>query len=431
MQCLTDELVFAFATGSIDATDRARAEAHLADCAECRAVLVEATLGLDEGDGAARKKRIGRYELRELLGAGAAGVVYRAFDPELERVVALKVLVNAEDRELPEPGQRILREARAMAQLSHPNVVTVFDVGLADGAVFIVMEYVPGTTLERWLRAAARAPGAIVSAFDAAGRGLAAAHDKRLVHRDFKPENVLVSSDSQVKVTDFGLARSLGSAEAGVRSGLCSTDVTTRTRGVFGTPAYMAPELFGGAPASALSDQFSFCVALLGALMGRHPFDADQGIRVLELVARIREQRIDFSGTNVPSALREVLLRGLRADPAQRFSDMPALLAALYRARRSRRSLLALATVAVVLLAAALMLAQVRERPVAILSQRATHALTQRAALAAPLPHPVEAPAASPIPAQAAKADAARPPPARQRKKTQPARYRDALREPF
>ena len=264
--------------------------------------------------------------------------MYRAFDPELERVVALKVLVNTGERDLPEPGQRIQREARAMAQLSHPNVVTVFDVGLADGAVFIVMEYVPGTTLERWLRAAARTPAAIVRAFVAAGRGLAAAHDKRLVHRDFKPENVLVSSDGQVKVTDFGLARSLGSAEAGVLSGLRETDVTTRTRGLFGTPAYMAPELFGGAPANARSDQFSFCVALLGALLGRHPFGADEGHSRRRSSSRACETHASISrGARLPAALRDVLCAAFAPIPPRDFPDMPALLAELERAARPRR----------------------------------------------------------------------------------------------
>jgi len=290
--CLSDDVLFAFATGSIDELLRTRAEAHVADCADCRTVLAQAARALEEcspetAEGADPSRSIGRYRLTALLGAGAAGVVYRAFDPELERVVALKILMSTAEDYARAPREQILREARAMAQLSHPNVVTVFDVGLAEDAVFIVMEYAPGTTLEHWLRAAARRHDEIVAAFVAAGRGLAAAHAKRLVHRDFKPENVLVSSDGQVKVTDFGLARSLGRAEPGVLNGLKGSDVTTRTRGVFGTPAYMAPELFSGAPADAASDQFSFCVALLAALLGRHPFGADEGVRVSELILRM------------------------------------------------------------------------------------------------------------------------------------------------
>jgi serine/threonine protein kinase len=291
------------------------------------------------------------------------------------------------------------------------------------------MEYVPGTTLERWLRAAARTPSAIVRAFSAAGRGLAEAHDKRLVHRDFKPDNVLVSRDGQVKVTDFGLARSLGSAEAGVLSGLRETDVTTRTRGLFGTPAYMAPELFSGAPANAKSDQFSFCVALLGALLGRHPFGADEGIRVAELVARIREQRIDLSGTRLPAALRDVLLRGIRADPAARFADMPALLEELERQRRPRRLELMLLLAGVGALAAgAVVFARAEAPPAAALRGNAIDAL---AAKARPIAAAAEIPEPAPSPPRAAKTSASHQPPRQRKKSAEPARYRDALREPF
>ncbi|HEY6561780.1 MAG TPA: serine/threonine-protein kinase [Polyangiaceae bacterium] len=332
--CLSDEVLFAFATGSTGPLGRARAESHLADCADCRAVLVQAVSGThDEPGRGARAKRIGRYELLELLGAGSAGVVYRAFDTELERVVAIKVLVAGAAQATFQRKERILGEARAMAQLSHPNVVTVFDVGVSDGAVFIVMEYVPGTTLERWLRAPERTPDEVVTAFLAAGRGLLAAHAKRIAHRDFKSENVLVSREGQVRVTDFGLARSLDSAEPGVLASLRDSDVSTRTRGIFGTPAYMAPELFDGSAADAASDQFSYSVALLAALLGRHPFGADEGIPMSELVTRIREQRVDCSGKTVPPALREVLLRGVLAEPAARYADMEALLLALERAQ--------------------------------------------------------------------------------------------------
>ena len=448
--CLPDELLFAFATGSLDTAQRARAEAHVADCPDCRAVLAQTALEQGEADasgGALFSKSVGRYRLLALLGAGAAGVVYRAFDPELERVVALKILVNTGEASGQGPREHILREARAMAQLSHPNVVTVFDVGLADESVFIVMEYAPGTTLEHWLRTAAPSDAAIVRAFSAAGRGLEAAHAKRLVHRDFKPENVLVSSDGHVKVTDFGLARSLGRAERGVLTGLRGSDVTTRTRGVFGTPAYMAPELFDGAPANAASDQFSFCVALLGALIGRHPFGAETGVHVSELISRMREARVDFSGKRLPPGLKDVLLRGLSAEPAARFGDMTELLAALERALgqsgRPRRMLvaaLAASAVALALLSFALLRSEGTNS--AALSGNTTQALAAKASLWSSGMRTREPPVKTADPSELAEA---RPPnaarsssgaarevqPRRRSKPADAVRYNDALRDPF
>jgi serine/threonine protein kinase len=449
--CLSDELLFAFATGSIGESERVRAEAHIADCADCRAVLAQTARGLEKSDpqssGSADLSRtIGRYQLKALLGAGAAGIVYRAFDPELERVVALKVLVNSADPSTREPGDRILREARAMAQLSHPNVVTVFDVGLAGAAVFIVMEYAPGATLGRWLDESTRSETEIVRAFIEAGRGLAAAHAKRLVHRDFKPENVLVSSDGQVKVTDFGLARSLGTAEKAVLSGLKGTDVTTRTRGVFGTPAYMAPELFSGAPANAASDQFSFCVALLGALLGRHPFGADEGLRVSELILRMQGRNVDFSGTRLAPGLKVALLRGVSAEPAERFHDMPALLAALEHevdlVRRPRKKLMAIAAAGTLALGLAAVIFLRPEPSVrAMVSGNPTRRFAENAELLASVVRDWEAPAVSGsqpraedvgVPQRARSSTAtARKVQKRQRSKLPAVRYDDALREPF
>jgi eukaryotic-like serine/threonine-protein kinase len=450
--CLSDDVLFAFATGSIDELARTRAEAHVADCADCRTVLAQAARALGEcnsevSESADASRSIGRYRLSALLGAGAAGVVYRAFDPELERVVALKILVSTAEDSARGPREQILREARAMAQLSHPNVVTVFDVGLAEDSVFIVMEYAPGTTLEHWLRAAARSQDEIVRAFVAAGRGLAAAHAKRLVHRDFKPENVLVSSDGQVKVTDFGLARSLGSAEPGVLSGLKGSDVTTRTRGVFGTPAYMAPELFSGAPADAASDQFSFCVALLAALLGRHPFGADEGVRVSELILRMQGARIDFSGSRLGPGLKAALLRGVRAEPGARFPDMPALLAALERevgrARRPRRDVLfSTAVTALALVVVAVVFRLAESTPNLISSGRSNRVLSSKASLVvsavssadatpAPAPRPSVPEVSAPPSARSSTAAVRKPEPRKPSKPPEAVRYNDALREPF
>ncbi|HEX8111786.1 MAG TPA: serine/threonine-protein kinase, partial [Kofleriaceae bacterium] len=154
---------------------------------------------------------LGRYRLEHKLGAGGMGVVHAAFDPVLERRIALKVL-NSATATL-EARDRLLREARAMARLTHPNVVTVYEVGTATGRDFVAMELVHGETLAAWLRAGQRTPAAILDAFLAAGRGLAAAHAAGIVHRDFKPDNVMVSADGSVRVLDFGLARPHGDAD--------------------------------------------------------------------------------------------------------------------------------------------------------------------------------------------------------------------------
>jgi hypothetical protein len=259
---------------------------------------------------------VSRYVIEREIGVGAGGVVYQAFDPQLKRRVACKLL-RTDRGGGPSPGQeRLLREAEAMARLSHPNVVNVFDAGTHEGHVFIVMELVGGETLARWLRRQPRGWREATAAFVDAGRGLAAAHAVGLVHRDFKPENVLVGEDARVRVTDFGLARPVsivqGADTPGVQPARDSL-VTTAA----GTPAYMAPELFLGGVADARSDQFSFCVALFWALHGRHPSGKnDAGAK---------------PPAHVPEALTKILSRGLAAAPADRFPSMDDLIAAIAR----------------------------------------------------------------------------------------------------
>jgi tRNA A-37 threonylcarbamoyl transferase component Bud32 len=339
-KCGDDESLFAFAQGGLEPDERSAVEAHVTSCADCRRVLAEALRALAAEDGSAAgdegsQHRIGRYTLLELLGAGASGVVYRAFDPELERTVALKLLRSDAADATPERRERRLREARTMAQVSDANVVTVFDAGLSGGAVYIVMEYVPGSTLEEWLARSPRTLREIVAAFLAAGRGLAALHARSLVHRDFKPENVMVGGDGRIQVTDFGLARPVTSVEPANASGSESTSRSvTLTHGLFGTPAYMAPELFAGKPADARSDQFSFAVALLSAATGHHPFGADERIDVSELVLRMHKDRRELAqkATGLPARLRDALLRALSIEPEERFESMAALLSEVERA---------------------------------------------------------------------------------------------------
>ncbi|MCW5808761.1 MAG: serine/threonine protein kinase, partial [Deltaproteobacteria bacterium] len=232
---------------------------------------------------------LGRYRLERELGAGGMGVVHAAFDPDLERRVALKVLRSrAQGRDETDAQRRLLREARAMARLAHPNVVTVHEVGSANGRDFVAMELVEGETLADWLAAAPRSEEAIVEAFAAAGRGLAAAHGAGIVHRDFKPHNVLRGAGGRIVVTDFGLARSSGepgSPGPAAAEAAPLAEVTV-TGNVLGTPAYMAPEQWDGGALTPATDQFAFCVALWEALAGERPFRADSVEQLRDEVRR-------------------------------------------------------------------------------------------------------------------------------------------------
>jgi tetratricopeptide (TPR) repeat protein len=289
----------------------------------------------------ARGDRIGRYLILGPLGQGAMGVVYSAHDPELDRKVAIK-LVSAEAGapDLKQRQARLVREAQAMARLSHPNVVAVFDVGTFGDRVFLAMELVEGVTLEEWLRREPRSWREIVGAFRGAGLGLAAAHQAGLVHRDFKPQNVLVNKDGRVEVGDFGLARE-GAVEAAVGALEASPSPATRLTqadALVGTPAYMAPEQFEAVAVDARTDQFGFCVALYEALYGKLPFLASS---FAERRQAMSEGRVEPppKGTHVPAWIHAVLMKGLSPKPGDRYSSMDALLTDLDRdpARARRR----------------------------------------------------------------------------------------------
>ena len=289
--------------------------------------------------------RIGRYVIIERVGTGAMGVVYGAYDPELDRKVALKLI---------KPGQgvkdtaraRLLREAKAIARLQHPNVVAVHDVGIIDDQVFLAMEFVAGGTIKSWLAAKPRSWREILDVFIAAGRGLAAAHAAGLVHRDFKPDNVLLDKEHRPRVVDFGIARQAGGGEdelAGETGDVISQDGTetlrdssgkhafatlTKTGTWVGTPAYMAPEQFLGERGDEKSDQFSFCVALYEALYGERPFAGDDMLTISVNVTTEQLRPLP-KDRGIPTWLRRVITRGLRATPSERWDGMPALIAAL------------------------------------------------------------------------------------------------------
>ncbi len=274
--------------------------------------------------------RLGRYVVTGQLGAGAMGVVYSAHDPKLDRDVAIKVVeASAGD----DGGGRARRvaEARALAKLSHPNVVAVLDVGVVEDRVWIAMELVEGSVMSHWLRAESRPWREVLAVLRGAGRGLAAAHRAGLVHRDFKPDNVIIGGDGRAQVLDFGLARP-------VHRQTLSTGSTT----VAGTPGYIAPEVMRGEPATVAADQFAFCVTAWEALFGRRPDVVDPDVE-----PRLAPQSPQRLLPRVPLWLRRAVARGLAVEPSRRFADMDALLIALDRGpSRTRRRRLISAVVA-------------------------------------------------------------------------------------
>ncbi len=307
-------------------------------------------------------QRIGRYAVLSKLGEGGMGAVYSAYDEELDRRVAIKLVRESVTGDTI-GHSRMQREAQALARLSHPNVVQVHDVGNHNSQVFIAMEFVRGMTLSDWeARIDPSTPDAIRRLLDMyiqAGRGLAAAHQSELVHRDFKPDNVLVGDDGRARVLDFGLAATANhhhDAQQSVAIRMAPTDLLsselTRTGSVMGTPNYMAPEQFLARPSDARTDQFSFCVALYGALHGESPFDGNTfATRQAAVVGGV--PRPPPPDTRVPAWLRAILLRGLQRRPEDRHPSMDALLAALsHDPEAARRRRLRVAALALALLTA-------------------------------------------------------------------------------
>ncbi|MEM7153019.1 MAG: serine/threonine-protein kinase [Myxococcota bacterium] len=287
--------------------------------------------------------RIGRYRIVGKLGKGGMGVVYDAHDETLDRPVALKLMLPDSHRST---IARFQREAQALAQLSHPNVVQVYETGLHQGQLFIAMERIDGVTLRRWLGQTERSVEEIGQVILAAGQGLAAAHAVGMVHRDFKPGNVLVGHDGRVRVVDFGLARpeqgggSRTDGETPYPSGPSQTPSPalaelTETGVLMGTPAYMAPELLEWGEATVASDQFALCVTAYEAWYGQRPF-AGRTVRQLAMSLRNGLPPPPAS-SRVPTSIHQVLEQGLAFKPQQRFPSIDALLLALRRSQHGRR----------------------------------------------------------------------------------------------
>ncbi len=282
----------------------------------------------------ARGTLINRYVILERLGAGGMGVVFAAYDPELRRRVALKFLhldgANDDTRQA-----RLLREAQSLARLSHPNVITVFDAGTHDGRVYITMEYIEGQTLRQWCETQHRTWRDILSHYIEAAHGLAAAHAAGLVHRDFKPENVLIDKNGHARVLDFGLARQV--AERTKSHAFQSLDTLvareqdameghlTRPGALAGTPVYMAPEQLLEGLADEKSDQYSFCVSLYESIYGQRPFGGDT---IAELIYNATNNFVDPRPPRsaAPKRLGRALAKGLAKAPTQRFASMKDLI---------------------------------------------------------------------------------------------------------
>ncbi len=340
MDCPADAVLLELAEGRVAEASRDALEEHLDCCTMCREVVAEVgraaspvDVSSDVAPSAVRAlpsgARLGRYTLLHQLGAGGMGIVYAAHDQRLDRRVALKLLRRDLALRAPQVKARLLREAQAIARLAHPNVVTVFDAAVIDDDVVIAMELVTGGTLAALLRE--RRPGwrAVLDLFVQAGRGLAAAHAAGIVHRDFKPDNVLVTEGGRALVSDFGLAQLAANdtpsqPPEGGEVGLAMTRSGARV----GTPAYMAPEQHAGIATDARTDQFSFCVALYEALYGARPFAGATREALAEAVSR-GVVRPAPRGSRVPMRVRRALVRGLAVDASERHATMAALLAEL------------------------------------------------------------------------------------------------------
>ncbi len=303
---------------------------------------------------------IGRFEILDLLGEGGMGVVYAADDATLARKVAIKAIRGERLRMHPGERDRLLREARALAKLSHPNVVTVYEVHEDGPDVYIVMELIEGTTLAGWL-ATPRTLPEILGLFIQAGHGLHAAHIAGIVHRDFKPSNVLVAHDARVRIVDFGLARGdptpADTTSPKLARAVDNTELTLATAAHAGTPAYMSPEQLRGLPCDARSDQFSFCVALYEAVYGKRPFAPG------ELAARIESGDMSTLplGRPAPRWLRKALARGLSLRPEARYPSMAALLTVLEETPKQRRRIAWVALTGLTLVGAVVSGTQLRD----------------------------------------------------------------------
>jgi tetratricopeptide (TPR) repeat protein len=344
--CPNDDTLAAFARRSLADTEHAGISDHLDSCDGCRASVLAAAKAyaptafpvgtpslppLGKGTAAAPGTKIGRFTVRRLLGAGGMGHVYEAHDPELDRAVALKIL--RPELTVAALTDRLLHESRLTAKVAHPAVMTVYDVGRADEVVFIAMELIRGETLGAYV--ARTKPGwrEVVQLYERAAEGLAAAHAVGIIHRDFKPDNVLVEGDARrIVVTDFGIARATdASDETGSRPATGDVRLTA-TGAAIGTPAYMAPEQLLGGRVDPRADVFAFTVSLWEALFGQRPFG---GASIEQILAAMTSPPLPTRA--VPRRVVRALRRGLELKPERRWPDMPSFVGELAKIRTGGR----------------------------------------------------------------------------------------------
>lgn len=355
MTCLDDDLVLGLVEGRLAAAVLADVDEHLDGCQSCRDVISHVARTQAPARVLERGHTVGRYVIGDLLGAGAMGRVYSAWEPELDRRVALKLLVD--------PGvgarDRMAREAKAMAKLDHPNVVGVHEVGTSEDGVYVAMELVEGVTLRAWVDPV-RPWRDVVPVLIEIARGLAAVHAAGVTHRDIKPDNIIIGADGRARLGDFGLARS--GASAPTQSAEPTLALGTPASAIAGTPAYMAPEVLRGAAADPASDQFSFGVLAYEALAGKRPFG---GTTWAALLVAIEDTEVP-GVRGAPAWLDDTLQRCLAVARGERFPSMAAVADHLAtRADRRRPTTWLVGAAAAVAIASGVTWLAVRRVPVA------------------------------------------------------------------
>jgi serine/threonine protein kinase len=327
--CPDANIFAALVDGLLDATERAALDAHLDTCAACQALAIALGSSLADGDGEQTATYIGRYRVARLVGQGGQGVVYEAVDDTLGRSVAIKLLHPALTSEASRDiaDARMLREAKLLATVHHPNVLMILDIGTWREQLYLVTEFIRGETLDAWIQTRGLSWRQIVSCYEDAARGLRAAHQRGVIHRDLKPSNILVDADGRVVLTDFGLAtRSQDPSDPQLS--------LTREGAILGTPAYMAPEQHLGAEADARSDIFSLSASLYASLHGQRPFAGDTPQQVA--LRACAGELAPPTRTDLPPALHDLIKRSLSPDPASRPADLDQWLAQLSAATSIR-----------------------------------------------------------------------------------------------